>query len=287
MGFSDVESARAAFALGGLRYRCRKCGRWHTSGSSRSQSCLKQWAEWHNWVRVLGPAPPDPVVPPSLAFVYEYWQRVRPRGVPSFPDSCVLPGEWVLAVDGGWGLREAIEQELEAKCAESMAEIARGWEQYELICAWMRDLMGCSVPGEIVSVEYGVHPMLPPLYCITTYDVRSAVPGPDGAVLHRVTADSLASCWFDSLKGRRDQPSWSRLRAPLHVEYGRNWFLVVVPAHVLSRWSLKQGVMVEFNVSEYLACVDRGGEFVVLFLGENDLCLKRVIRRARERCGLA
>jgi len=287
MVFSDVEAARAAFALGRVRYQCRKCGSWHTSGSPRSQSCLRQWAEWHNWIRVLGPLPPDLLVPPSLAFVYEYWQRVRPTRVPSFPDSCVLPGEWVLAVDGCRGLREAIEQELEAKCAEKMVEIARGWEQYELVCAWIRELNRCGTPAEVVSVEYGVHPLLSPLYCIAAYDVRAAVPGPDGAVLHKVAADSLASCWMRSLKGRRDQPSWSLLRAPLYVEYGRNWFLVVVPAHVLSRWSLERGAVVEFNVSGYLACVDRAGECETLLLDEKSFCLKRVIRRARERCGLA
>lgn len=287
MVFSDVEAARAAFALGRVRYRCRYCGRWHTSGSSRSQRCLKQWAEQHNWVRVLDPLPPDPLVPPSLAFVYEYWRRMWPRRVPSFPDSCVLPGEWVLAVGSGRGLREAIEQELEAKCAEKIAEIARGWEQYELVCAWMRSLMDCRVPGEIMSVEHGVHPLLDPLYCIAAYCVRSAVPDPDGNVLHRVTADSLACCWFDSLKDCRNQPSWSLLRAPLHVEYGQNWFLTITPAHVVSRWSLKRRTIAEFAVNGHLACTERGGECDVLFVGENDLCLRQVARRARKQCGLA
>lgn len=189
----------------------------------------------------MGPVPPDLLVPPSLAFVYEYWQRMRPKRIPSFPDSCVLPGEWVLAVGHCRGLKEAIEQEFKTKCAEKMAEIARGWEQYELVCAWMRKLMDCRVPGDIVSVEYGVHPLLDPLYCIAAYYVRSTVPGPDGSVVRRVMADSLASRWFDSLKGCRNQPSWSLLRAPLHVEYGQNWFLAIVPAHVVSRWSLERG----------------------------------------------
>lgn len=287
MVFSDVESARAAFALGQVRYRCRKCSRWHTSGSSRSRSCLKQWAEWHNWVRVLGPVPPDPLVPPSLAFVYEYWQRVRPRRIPSFPDSCVLPGEWVLAVDGGRGLREAIERELEAKCAEKMAEIARGWKEYDLVCTWLRELNRCGTPAEVVSVEYDVHPLLDPLCCIVAYNVRSAVPAPDGTDLHRVAADSLASCWLDSLKGRRDQPSWSLLRAMLHVEYGRNWFLTLIPARVVSRWNLESGTTVWFNIGGYLACVDRSGEFAVLVLDREDLCLRRIVRRVKEQCGLA
>jgi hypothetical protein len=286
MTFSDAESARAAFALGRVRYRCQECGKWHTSGSPRSRKCLERRAGHHNWVRVLGPLPPDPSVPPSLAFVYEYWCRVWPKRIPPFPDGCVLPGEWVLALEDCRGLRKVIEDELEAKCTEKMAEITRGWEQYDLVCAWIQELSSCGTPAEVVSVEYGVHPLLDPLYCIRAYTVRSAVPDPDGASVYRVTAENLATCVSDSLKGH-SRPSWSLLSAPVYVEYGEGSFLTVFPGRVVSRWNLEQGRACNITVDGYLACVDRGGHPALVLLDERSGCLRRVVRQAREQCGLA
>lgn len=233
----------------------------------------------------MGPVPPDLLVPPSLAFVYEYWQRMRPKRIPSFPDSCVLPGEWVLAVGHCRGLKEAIEQEFKAKCAEKMAEIARGWEQHELVCAWMRKLMDCRVPGDIVSVEYGMHPLLDPLYC---------------PVLHcslLCAVDRARPRWECCPQGDGGLPcvllvrQLKRLQESALVVLAAGTPAREVRAELVSgdcpgpcRVPVEPG---EGNLNGHLACTERGGEYDVLFVGENNLCLRRIVRRARKQCGLA
>lgn len=110
--FRDAAAARAAFALGRVRYRCWVCGKVHVSGSGAAEKCLSWLANSVGWRRVVGPLPAQPWLPPSLAFARAVWRKgvagLWPR------EREVRAGEYVLALDGLDGsLLQTVEAALE------------------------------------------------------------------------------------------------------------------------------------------------------------------------------
>ncbi|MEW5935939.1 MAG: hypothetical protein AB1816_20340, partial [Bacillota bacterium] len=73
--FYSLAEARAAFALGPVRYRCLACGRLHRSDAKGGRECLRLLAERYGWAVHGEPAPPWPQCTPAFLFVQCLWAQ--------------------------------------------------------------------------------------------------------------------------------------------------------------------------------------------------------------------
>lgn len=214
--FAEVEAARAAFALGNVVYRCAWCGRVHRAGEGRE--CLRNYARACRCWRKIGPLPSMPHLSPAFYFAVVAWLRHRP----ALPDDDeVMPGEWVLALEPtATGLREALEEELEARWQAAKGTVDLLWQFHEAWRGWIRRLVSARPPVRVLGreVRFSGH-----RDCITWFDVEPVVPSPWRASVVTVYAEPLFLCCLEWW-GRPNR--WKQPRL-LRVEYGAEAFLAV------------------------------------------------------------
>lgn len=270
--FPDPEAARAAFALGPVRYRCWVCGRTHVSGSGGSSRCLARAVRWGNWQARVGPLPVRPHLPPSLAFAQKVWEAMWRGGWP--PDR-VDAGEHLLAVDGlDPRLRAMVQEELRCLAAHYAADLDRLWAFRDEYCRWLAALSAHKPPAVVSGYVGAAAPALPPespgyrleavlealsllgpdgarmrpscSLRIGEYTVRPAVPVP--MELWKKAADiALApgDLWRYVVAAGRVARSW-RPGVLTHVSYGAEAFLAV-----FQRW--------QPTGATYVVCLERYG----------------------------
>lgn len=177
--FQDVESARAAFALGQVIYRCLFCGGKHTSGTGEARLCLNRAREYWGWKFARPPIPPEPVDNIGLAyrFVVAAYARTR-NGLQSCPEEANLP-EYVLALDPRCDLQAALALVVAEESKKARRAVEEAWEAYRRLWLWLDGLAGHRPPCELVSVERGewVH-MAGEVAVLASVAVRPAVPCP-------------------------------------------------------------------------------------------------------------
>lgn len=225
--FPDLDSARAAFALGPVRYRCLVCGREHVSGRGEGLACLAFAASgsWHTkWIAFPGPFPPPPAVPPSLVFIRCAWdERVK---VHLYYAEAVLAvelvgTEYVLAVDPlGLG-RSGLEELLEAMAEKARPVLGRAWEEHGRLAAWAKALPRVR-PAVVAACHTGQDWFFPEGFpVVRELDIRPAVPLPgtgEGGVI-KVPAEALERYGLPERAGAK-----FRLAA---AGYGRKRFVAV------------------------------------------------------------
>ncbi|MFZ5768523.1 MAG: hypothetical protein ACOY3F_07485 [Bacillota bacterium] len=150
--FPDAYSAKAAFALGPVKYRCLVCNRVHTSGSGEAERCRLNLSVQPGWgqTRSAGPYPPTMHFTPAFLFAAAVWDAWWP-GPPS--GNFEVP-EWVLALDAfapnlGVAFEEAVheERERQRRCR------AMAWENHRVFCRWMGALRRHRPPARIARLE--------------------------------------------------------------------------------------------------------------------------------------
>ncbi|MEW6048086.1 MAG: hypothetical protein AB1609_16700 [Bacillota bacterium] len=175
--FRDLDTARAAFALGPVKYRCLACGRVHTSGTYSGQKCLGYLRDACGWRMTEPPVPP---VPKRLELPYRFTAAVLEGPVRAWGASRVrdLP-EYLLALDARADLREALERCLAERSAQARAAAGRAWEAYSLLWPWLDALAEYHPPCTVVAVqrakmpnEHGTH------WVAHRFWVRPSVPCP-------------------------------------------------------------------------------------------------------------
>lgn len=151
--FRDVESARAAFALGQVVYRCLFCGGEHVSGTQDGRWCLNSARQYWGWKFVRQPVPPEPAHNVGLAyrFVVAAYTRVRNR-LQNCPEEADLP-EYVLALDPRCDLRVALAQVAAEEDGGARRAVEEVWEAYRRLWFWLDSLAGYRPPCELVSAE--------------------------------------------------------------------------------------------------------------------------------------
>lgn len=174
--FPDVDSARAAFALGPVNYRCLACGKVHVSGTNRGKKCLSQLAQLCGWQLPPVPVPPAPknldlpyrFVAVALETFVGAWGAARPaRELP----------EYLLALDPRADVRGALEECLKGLTDRARAAADRAWEAYSLLWPWLDALAEHRPPCVVVAVQRNT--TLPaPLWAAGTVWLRPSVPNP-------------------------------------------------------------------------------------------------------------
>lgn len=66
--FRNVDTARAAFAMGRVTYQCPLCGGMYVLGGRVRRDCVGQPAEQHGWRLPRPPVPPVPSREIGLAY---------------------------------------------------------------------------------------------------------------------------------------------------------------------------------------------------------------------------
>lgn len=66
--FRDVDTVRAAFAMGRVTYRCLLCGGMYMLGGRVRRDCVGQLAEQYGWRLPRSPVPPVPSREIGLAY---------------------------------------------------------------------------------------------------------------------------------------------------------------------------------------------------------------------------
>lgn len=153
--FQDVESARAAFALGQVVYRCLFCGGEHASGTGEARPCLDRVREYWGWKIVRQPAPPKPVHNIGLAHRFTLPAYARaPSRLQNYPEETNLP-EYVLALDPRCDLWAALAQVVTEESAKMRRAVEEAWEAYRRLWVWLDSLAEHCPPCKLVRVEHG------------------------------------------------------------------------------------------------------------------------------------
>lgn len=223
VSFPDPEAAKAAFALGPVRYRCWVCGSTHTSGSGQAQRCLGRLVRDANWRVFAGPLPARPHLTPSLAFAREEWHNCTSGCWPG--DRELWVPECLLAVDGLSPrlIREWVRRELACALERCSADLDRLWDFHGRFCRWVSALSGKRPPGVVVGAERHPARVGRSSAGIGIYTVRPAVLPPSGMPgIPVVSADlwrAVAQC------GRLRK--WWYTGELVHVAYGEDAFVAV------------------------------------------------------------
>jgi hypothetical protein len=177
--FQDVESARAAFAMGQVTYRCLFCGGEHVSGTQDGRWCLNSAREYWGWKFVRQPVPPEPARNAGLAYQFAVAAYAKLRnGLQNYPEEMNLP-EYVLALDPRCDLRTALAQVAAEENKGARQAVEEAWEAYRRLWLWLDSLAGHRPPCELVSVERGEWVrMAGEVAVLASVTVRPAVPCP-------------------------------------------------------------------------------------------------------------
>lgn len=153
--FQDVESARAAFALGRVVYRCLFCGGEHVSGTGEARPCLDRAREYWGWKFVRLPVPPESVHNVGLAYRFAVAAYARTRSeLQNCPEEANLP-EYILALDPRCDLQAALAQVIAEESEKAQRAVEEAWEAYRRLWLWLDSLAECYPPCELVGAEHG------------------------------------------------------------------------------------------------------------------------------------
>lgn len=230
--FPDLASARAAFTLGPLTYRCLVCGRLHEWGAParsleaalrkhrQKAKCLDALFHGCRWQAHPGPLPPRPVITPALAFVADCWEAGVGQAKTRL-QKAVIPGEFVLALDPAANVYRELREYFAGEVERTKHEVAHLWEEHCRITRWHRELLAQRPPAVLVDTE-SVPAEVPGFSEIVVYHVRPVLPLGDGFALR---VQEVSYIGLLKLMGCRSRTG---LEDVLAVEYGRDVFSVVV-----------------------------------------------------------
>lgn len=222
VSFPDPGVAKAAFALGPVRYRCWVCGKTHTSGSDQASRCLGRLARGANWRVFAGPLPARPHLTPALTFARTEWRNCTFSRWPGERELWVP--EYLLAVDGlSPRIRKWVRKELASALERCSADLDRLWDFRERFCRWVSALSEKRPPGVVVGVE--THPAQVSRISagIGIYTVRPALPAPSGVPGIPVLGAYL---WRVVVRCGRLKKWWYAGEL-VHVAYGEDAFVAV------------------------------------------------------------
>jgi len=233
--FPDLDSARAAFALGPVRYRCLVCGREHVSGRGEGLMCLALAASdggQLKWLSLPGPFPPAPAVPPFLVFVRCAWNervKVHLHCAEAIHALELTRAEYVLAVDPLGLERSGLEGLLEDMAEKARPALDCAWEEHGRLAAWVRKLPRVR-PGAAVAYSAVQEWSFPEGFpVVRELDIRPAAPlpgtGEHGVI--KVPAEALERYGPPGRAGAK-----FRLAA---AGYGRECFVAVFARACLSK----------------------------------------------------
>lgn len=223
-----MAEAKAAFALGPVRYRCLACGRTHRSDAEESQECLRLLAERYGWKAHGEPAPPWPQCTPAFLFVQCLWTKRYAGSAFAASASRPLPRE-LLALDP----RADVRGELE-RCRQEFAEKSRRladevWSAWRAIAEWQGELAGRRPPADAEVVarpssfdgqrEVEFYAVRPRVRCAVAPDV--------------VEVSGMDLCQAIPVPRRED--ARRAVRRLVHVEYRADRFLAVLRMTVMVR----------------------------------------------------
>lgn len=239
--FPDACSARAAFALGVVKYRCLVCNRVHTSGSGEAERCRLNLSVQPGWgqTRSAGPYPPTMHFTPAFLFAAAVWDAWWP-GPPS--DNFEVP-EWVLALDAfAPNLEAAFEEAVHEERERQKRCQAMAWENHRVFCRWMGALRRRRPPARIARLE-----LITPYPKRSGYYVTPAVLPPGwGESYMKVSAERL---WYNiwTWVPGNSLLRWGASTPLIHASYSEYEFAAVFEVPV--GWS-----------RGYLVCRERYGE---------------------------
>lgn len=224
--FPDLASARAAFALGPVRYRCLVCGKphkWNGVGepNKRSAVCLEKLSRDYLWHGSPGPLPPRLVVTPALAFVADYWEA-NVGGAAARINKPFIPGEFVLALDPAANVLGELREYFAGEICGAECQVEELWKKHRLVAHWQRELLLHRPPALLVDVEKQPA-QVAGFSEVAVYHVRPAVPlEGDGPLPGMVEVSYWGLLRAIGCRNR------SGLQDVLAVEYGREVFSAVV-----------------------------------------------------------
>lgn len=221
--FPNACSARAAFALGRMAYRCLVCGRVHLSGSEESHKCRQALSVKPGWEEPAGPFPPELRFTPAFLFTKQVWEARR--YVPL--SSILLLPEWVLALDPfSPDLGQAFEELAREERGRQKRRLAEAWESHREFCTWFGGLRSERPPARVASIQWdGVH------VDRMGYWVRPAIELRDwSSTTFKVSAKEL---WDTAWTWTSERPlDWSASKTIEHVSYSRHEFAAVFEAPI-------------------------------------------------------
>jgi hypothetical protein len=231
VSFPDIASARAAFALGPVTYRCLACGREHQSGTKAALRCLEALRGCCRWTAVVGPLPPNIACSAPLAFVSLVWLRESH----AFSAGEVELDEFLLALEPGPGLSGQVREYLASKAeARGAGRVKEQWAKWEALVSWKKDLLCRRPPAEIVGAARE-HPRLEPfpeLAVLSAYVARPSVPCPGGP-----EEIEVPEYWLQRYLPRPPRGARRRL---LDVWYAAECFFAISLEYAL-RWKEQSG----------------------------------------------
>lgn len=170
--FSSLAEARAAFALGPVRYRCLACGRVHRSDAEEGRECLRLLADRYGWKADGEPAPPWPQCTPAFLFVQYLWAQRYAGLAFAASASRPLPRE-LLALDPHADVREELRRCREELAGELRRQADEAWSAWRAIVEWQRELARLRPPAGAEVTAYG--PLSGGQEVIWSYAVRPRV----------------------------------------------------------------------------------------------------------------
>ena len=151
--FRDLASARAAFQLGRVRFRCLVCGRVHRSDvESEGRACLRTLIDECGWRGHAGFGPPPPAYTPAFLFVDYAWRRGLAEHEFGAANAELLPDKAVLALDPTADVEAEVRAHLEEISEQARRRVARVWELWRELVRWQRELLSARPPAEIAAV---------------------------------------------------------------------------------------------------------------------------------------
>lgn len=252
--FLDAASARAAFALGPVEYRCLQCGQVHVSGDGTARRCLRRLAGFPEGLRGVWAGLCVPVPTPAYVFARYVWEEwpgwLRFH---RFSLESLVP-EWVLALDPYTpGLRAALREAMAEACERLDRQVDAAWEFREAFCEWFRELRGRWPPGRLCERNFAAGERLPRY--ILEFRVEPAVAPPWGWVPASVPI-SGETLWRSVAHTCALSRGVLRNRLLLFVEYGTDEFAAV--------FGLAAEGSDGAQIRVLLVCRERRGEWPVL-----------------------
>lgn len=216
--FSSLAEARAAFALGPVRYRCLACGRAHRSDAKEGRECLRLLAEKYGWKAHGEPTPPWPQCTPAFLFVQCLWAQRYAGLAFAASASRPLPRE-LLALDPGADVRGELRRCREEFAEESRRRADEAWSAWRAIAEWRRELAGLRPPAD---AEVAAHsPVSGGQRLIWSYLVRPRARCAGATAAIEVRGNVLYEAIPQKKAADRAAPEL------VHVEYRPEYFLVV------------------------------------------------------------